>query len=128
MARVLENLSKGQLIEFGRVFRDAAEAIVPYWEGPLVDGIQFSEDDTEDLCHWIVGQGLETWQRAISERDLQFLAREAWQSRRTSTGRSTGWDDDLDPDSFLGSRSILGMASAVFEARFGESLFDALGD
>jgi hypothetical protein len=59
----LVNAPKEQLEEFANVYELAAQSLCDYWDGPLVDNLQYSEDDTEDLCNWVVSQGRELWQR-----------------------------------------------------------------
>lgn len=59
----LVNAPKEQLEQFAAAYEFAAQSLCGYWDGPLVDGIQYSEDDIEDLCNWIVSQGRELWQK-----------------------------------------------------------------
>ena len=60
----LVNAPKKRLEQFASAYELAAHSLRDYWDGPLVDGIQYSEDDTEDLCNWIVAQGRELWQES----------------------------------------------------------------
>jgi hypothetical protein len=49
LVALLEKMPRKRLVEFAYFFKEASMEICDYWEGPTVDGIEFSEDDTEDL-------------------------------------------------------------------------------
>jgi hypothetical protein len=58
LAAELEAMPRERLVDFAAAYRDAACAVCDYWDGPVVDGIEFSEDDSEDLANWVVSVGL----------------------------------------------------------------------
>ena len=74
LADWLESASREDVERFALTYEWAAQEIAEYWQGPLVDDVQYSEDDTEDLCNWIVSQGRKLWGQAVSEEiDLADL-------------------------------------------------------
>jgi hypothetical protein len=50
---------------FWALLDDASEQVCDYWRGPTVDGIAFSEDDTEDLCDRVVSRGAGFWRHCL---------------------------------------------------------------
>ena len=56
-----------EIVAFQAAYELAAEELADYWDGPEVGGVQYSEDDTEDLCHWIVAQGRTAWEAARTD-------------------------------------------------------------
>ncbi|WP_433217212.1 hypothetical protein ACQP00_09230 [Dactylosporangium sp. CS-047395] len=60
----LRSAPRDQVVAFQVAYEEAAGELADYWDGPLVDGVQYSEDDTEDLCLWIVAQGRDAWEDA----------------------------------------------------------------
>ncbi|MER7277572.1 hypothetical protein ABT369_24335 [Dactylosporangium sp. NPDC000244] len=80
----LWSASRDEIVAYQRAFEEAAEELADYWDGPVVDGVQYSEDDTEDLCLWIVGEGRESWDAARADFEgaiRRYLARDpddAW--------------------------------------------------
>lgn len=64
---------------------DASGDVRPKWEGPLVPDLGgcLSEDATEDLTDWIVGQGYDVWAKACGADDeaLVVLFEEASRER-----------------------------------------------
>ena len=76
LALLLEDLSRERLVQFAFHYQAAAQEVCDYWQGPVVDDISFSEDDTEDLCNWVVGQGRSMWEHALSlGSDLEPIVR-----------------------------------------------------
>jgi hypothetical protein len=79
----LESATEDEIVSYQLAYELAAEAIIGYWEGPSVEGVQFSEDDTEDMCRWVVSQGRQAWEDARSGRvrldvvALRYLTRDA---------------------------------------------------
>src|SRR5713226_10200850 len=72
----LETASKEQVEQFAHAFEIAAAAVCDFWDGPEVDGVVYSEDDTEDLCKWVVGQGRDLWKSVVDgDRTLANVAR-----------------------------------------------------
>lgn len=60
LSEKLQDLSQTQLEQWQQAYERAAEAIVPYWNGPDMGGEvgTLSEDGTEDFCNWIVSRGV----------------------------------------------------------------------
>ncbi|MFG2044596.1 DUF4240 domain-containing protein [Dactylosporangium sp. NPDC048998] len=63
----LRRASADEIVAYQLAYEQAAEEIADYWDGPVVDGVPYSEDDTEDLCKWVVAQGREAWVAACSD-------------------------------------------------------------
>nr|BFE62418.1 hypothetical protein GCM10020063_069440 [Dactylosporangium thailandense] len=75
----LREASEDEIVDYQGSFEAAAEELADYWDGPVVDGVQYSEDDTEDLCLWIVGEGRESWDAARVDFEgaiRRYLARD----------------------------------------------------
>jgi hypothetical protein len=65
------NATQKKVEEFLTAYELAAQTLCDYWDGPVVDGVQYSEDDTEDLCNWVVSQGRDLWQ-CVVEGDIDI--------------------------------------------------------
>lgn len=129
LAARLESMPREELETFALAYERAAEEIVGYWEGPVVDGVEYSEDDTEDLCKWIVSQGEALWLQAVSrQRDLVNLAHLHELARRGEGREYVRWDADLENRLYVGSRTPEGLAFRIYEARFGSSLHERLDE
>jgi len=125
LASFLENTSRQTLIEFATFYREASQEACEYWNGPIVDDIPFSEDDTEDLCNWVVSQGKSVWERAIaSRRSLEPIVR----LYRENDGKasSTSWTTHVDNAEYLGYQAPEHIAFAIFRTRFADDLTDVL--
>ena len=123
LADRLEALSREQVIEYAVTYRKAAERLCDYWAGPVVDGVDFSEDDTEDLCHWIVSQGPDLYAQALSlHGKLEPLARRYWASEQGQDPEYPAWTTAVLNPAYRGYQSPGLIPHAVFEARFGSSL------
>jgi hypothetical protein len=128
LAQVLEAMSRDQLVEFARLYRDAAQAVCPYWHGPTVDDIRFSEDDTEDLCNWIVSQGKRIWLEAVAaSKTLEPFVRRYWAAEAGTRGAGA-WNEDVSNEAYRGYQSPAYIAYGVFAARFDEDLYEILQD
>jgi hypothetical protein len=126
LARELEQLPREQLVEFARLYGEASAEVCDYWAGPTVDGIAFSEDDTEDLCDWVVSRGEAYWRRIIAlGGELEPAVREYW---REQAGPSDlrSWTSEVDHPLYRGYQSPGAIAFAVFRIRFNEDLRDIL--
>lgn len=129
LERWLLAASREEVEMFAIAYDIAAESVADYWEGPDVDGVQFSEDDTEDLCKWVVSQGQIFWESAISgERSLVDLARLYWQSERGEIPELPKWTTEVTNPQNQGYQAPEYIAYAVYEWRFGESLDDRLDE
>jgi len=105
----LEAMSQDKLVAFARHYRDAAEAVCNYWDGPVIDGEGLSEDGTEDLCNWIVSQGQAMWRQAIAAGPTRL---EPFVRKYEAQGPA--------------HYSPFGIACAVYERRFNGNLFEAM--
>jgi hypothetical protein len=115
----LEAMAREHLVAFARAYRDAAEAVCDYWDGP--EG--FSEDDTEDLCNWIVGQGQVVWRRAIEAGPgaLESLVR-AFEAAEANPDSPGSWKTSVPRDEYRGWQSPSGIAYPIFARRFNADL------
>jgi len=122
----LEAATREQIIEFQRSYVDAAQEICDYWDGPIVDGIGFSEDNTEDLCEWIVSQGHVLWRKAIEAPDLEYFVRIYWAAERKADSEWPAWDISVTNPIYRGYQSPGTVSHAVFQHRFSEDLHEYL--
>jgi hypothetical protein len=118
----LEAAKREQIVAFQRSYEAAAEAVCDYWNGPIVDGIGFSEDDTKDLCHWIVSQGSALWLQAISATDLTPFVRLYWAAEYKGAADWPKWNSLALSPVYHGFQAPGSVAYRVFEARFSEAL------
>ena len=127
LALLLEGLPRERLIQFAQLYRAAAEEVCDYSRGPVVDDIQFSEDDTEDLCNWVVGQGQSMWQRALSlGADLEPIVRLYWATEAKHGRSPLAWTLEVDNTAYHGYQAPEYIAHGVFAERFGEDLNEIL--
>ncbi len=127
LARKLEQLPRDQLIAYAAIYKKAAQTLCNYWEGPVVDGMGFSEDDTEDLCCWIVAQGRRFYTEALRLRGhLEPLVRQYGASERGESSEHPPWFLDVANPGYSGYMSPSALPHAVFETRFGSDLLDEL--
>ena len=119
----LEARPKEDLVAFARAFEEAAEEVCDYWDGPVVDDVPFSEDGTEDLCKWVVSQGRELWQQAVSKTiPLDDLVRLYWASGDSRDVAHPRWETTVNKAAYDGWRSPAAIVYAIFATRFGEDL------
>jgi hypothetical protein len=120
-------MPRDELEEFALAYELAAEEITGYWDGPV--GLGYSEDDTEDLCKWIVSQGEALWLQAVSrERDLMDLAHLHELAQRGEGNEYKRWDVDLEHQRYYGWLSPSGLAGIIYETRFGSCLLERLDE
>jgi hypothetical protein len=125
----LLSASREEIEQFAMAYEIAAESVGEYWAGPDVDGVQFSEDDTEDLCKWVVSQGQTFWESAISgEPSLVELARLYWRAEDGEIPELPNWTTEVANPQHEGYQSPEYIAYGVYESRFGESLSDKLSE
>lgn len=75
-AAAVAELEEDALIErYADVFT-ARQRVRVKWAGPFIDAAigHLSEDSTEDLCDWIVGQGSAIWAAACGAADATLVA------------------------------------------------------
>lgn len=116
----LERLPRDRLLAYARSYDDAMMQVCEPWNGPEVDGIQFSEDDTEDFTVWVVSQGRAYWKQAVASEDLTEFVRQYWAQRATS------WDLAVENQAYEGFQSCRALATAIFELVHGGDLADEL--
>ncbi|MET7393043.1 hypothetical protein ABZS66_06040 [Dactylosporangium sp. NPDC005572] len=102
----LREAPEDEIVAFQLTYELAAEALTDYWDGPVVDGVRYSEDDTEDLCMWIVAQGREFWTAARADFGGAV-------NRYTARDGGDPWTPGAP-------------AYAVYFERFGRSLYERL--
>jgi len=102
--------------QFGYHYDTAALELADYWDGIRVGDTTFSEDDMEDLCHWIVSQGRAYWQSVIDgDRTLVDAA-------ETYRFQANHWNPAVADPAHHGYQSPSGIAHGVYWSRFGELL------
>ncbi|WP_194923311.1 hypothetical protein [Catenulispora pinisilvae] len=102
-----------EIVEYQLAFELAAEELADYSDGPCVDAFVFSEDDTEDLCLWIVAQGRQAWQSVRAGRESLAQAARRYLARRL----------DAESETWTAAGTS---AYSIFHDRFGESLSDRM--
>jgi hypothetical protein len=113
---------KQTVVQFGYAYDEAARDLVDYSAGVRVDGIVWSEDGTEDVCHWVVGQGRAYYYSVASgEVPLELAAR----AYADGTDRWLTTVTDPEHRGFAAPGSI---ANGVYRSRFGEELDDAIDE
>lgn len=125
LATRLERLPRERLIAYADTYVEAMFAVCEPWDGPLVSGVQFSEDDTEDFTEWVVSQGQVYWERACKAERLDLFVREHIANRRAGPRR---WNPEVGNPDYRGWQSCKGIAFAVFQAMHGADLHDFLGE
>ena len=127
LAEWLEAAPKEAVIRFAFLYELAAEEVADFSSGPDVDGVQYSEDDTEDLCNWVVSQGSGLWRKAITrEIDLASLARLNEDSRRNESAEYQTWVVDVSDSAYDGYLAPHCLAHPIYRKRFGLSLLEEL--
>lgn len=117
----LVEATKEELRRFGSEYRFASESLCDYWDGPVVFGIQYSEDDTEDVCNWIVSQGRELWHRIINgeiafTNVAEMLARQEFARFPIAV---TDWTMEVADPRHCGYQAPSAIAAGVYFTRFG---------
>jgi hypothetical protein len=121
----LEALSQTEIAQWQQAYELAAEAIVPYWDGPDMGGEVgvLSEDGTEDLCKWIVSQGRGLWQQATAPNaDLKSLVRLYWRANQGMVPEYPPWSKTVENPEYRGYQDPSCIAYPIYRARFGAEL------
>lgn len=113
---------KATVEQFALHYDIAAPELADYSCGIEVDGMGWSEDDMEDLCRWIVGQGRAYWQSVI-DGDRTLLA-----AARTFLDDANHWNSEVSDPAHRGYQSPGGIARGVYWSQFGEMMDDVIGD
>ncbi|MGW4382257.1 hypothetical protein [Kitasatospora sp. NPDC004531] len=109
--------------EFALAYETAAGALADTVEGVRVDGDDWSEDSTEDLCDWVVGQGRELWTAvAAGELPLEQAAQLYLGRAVPHPGSVTEWDAEVADPGHRGYQSPRHLAHGVYRTRFAEDL------
>ena len=121
--------SKEQIEDFALAYELAAGQVAQYYDGPEVDGEQYSEDNTEDLCKWIVSQGEELWQKAVSkEIDLVDLAHLYQSARFGAFPEYPVWTPDIEDKTYHWYSSPESLAWGIYEMRYGADLYEVISN
>jgi hypothetical protein len=127
LAAKLEVLPREELVAYAATYERAVQSLCDAWAGPEVDGIQFSEDDTEDLCRWVVSEGQELYVQAVAlQGRLASIVPRYWASERGDDREHPSWSVQLENEAYRGHQSPRDIVYAIYEARFGASLHDDL--
>ncbi|MFI5911350.1 hypothetical protein [Dactylosporangium sp. NPDC051541] len=114
---------KDVVVAYGQAYVVAAADLVEgyFADGVLVDAEVWSEDSTEDLCTWIVGQGRELWAR-VASGDLPLS--DAAQIYLGRVPGSVPWAPDASGASIV--KSPWRIEGTVYWNRFDEELLTVL--
>ena len=125
LADWLESATQQEIEDYAVSFRNAAEDITNYWDGP--EG--YSEDSTEDLCTWTVSQGEVLWRKAVTrEISLEELVRIYEQVETGQESRYSNWIREETLNAYMGYLSPTGLPMIIYEQRFGADLYDRLDE
>ncbi|MFF7454487.1 hypothetical protein [Kitasatospora sp. NPDC008115] len=112
---------------FALAYESAADSLADFAEGVSVDGDVWSEDSTEDLCLWVVGQGRGLW-GAVIAGDLGLEAAAQLYLGRAAPDQVAPWDGEVSNPEHRGYQSPGAIAHGVHRSRFGEDLHERLAD
>ncbi|MFI8437270.1 hypothetical protein ACIGJO_26720 [Streptomyces sp. NPDC079020] len=120
----------GQILEgFALAYLDAAESLIDFSQGVHVDGAVWSEDSTEDLCMWVVGQGHRFWYSVVTGEWELAEAAQAYLGRPSPLGGEvTQWDQEVSVPEHRGYQSPDAIVYGVFRTRFAEDLSERVSD
>ncbi|MED7950928.1 hypothetical protein [Streptomyces sp. BE303] len=123
----LESPSREVLEAFALAYESAAESLADFSEGLSVDGDVWSEDSTEDLCLWVVGQGHGLWSSVVAgELRLEEVA-QMYLGRAPLLPEGTEpWDEDVSAPEHRGYQSPGAIVHGVYRTRFAEELHERL--
>ncbi|MFE2109445.1 hypothetical protein ACFXAF_26790 [Kitasatospora sp. NPDC059463] len=117
------------LEEFALAYECAAGALADFSEGVRVDGDAWSEDGTEDLCLWVVGQGRGLWRSVLAgDPGLEDVAQLYLGRVAAGPGQAVRWDTEVSDPRHRGYQSPGAIAHGVYRSRFGEDLHERLAD
>ncbi|MFB7256974.1 hypothetical protein [Streptomyces nojiriensis] len=123
----LEAQPRDVLEEYALAYLEAAEALIDFSEGVTVDGAGWSEDSTEDLCMWVVGQGRAFWRSTVEGAWELPDAAQAYLGRSSPlVGEVTPWDEQVRRPEHTGYRSPGTLVHGVYRRRFGQDLDERL--
>ncbi|MGW2183793.1 hypothetical protein ACWCXX_38535 [Streptomyces sp. NPDC001732] len=117
------------LEDFALAYLDAAETLVDFSEGVSVDGDIWSEDSTEDLCMWVVGQGRGLWQLVTAGKlSLEEVAQAYLGRTPLLPAGAAPWDGVVTGPGHRGYQSPEAIVYGVYRTRFAEELSERLPD
>ncbi|MFB8234955.1 hypothetical protein ACFC58_00165 [Kitasatospora purpeofusca] len=123
----LEAQPREVLEAFALAYESAAESLADFSEGVSVDGDVWSEDSTEDLCLWVVGQGHALWNSVVAgELGLDEVARMYLGRAPLLPEGATPWDAEVSNPEHRGYQSPGSIVHGVYRTRFAEELHDRL--
>ncbi|MEV7560257.1 hypothetical protein [Streptomyces sp. NPDC089795] len=123
----LEAQPRDVLETYAVAYLEAAESLIDFSEGVTVDGEVWSEDSTEDLCVWVVGQGRAFWRSTIEGSwDLSDAAQAYLRRPSSVMGEVTWWDGQVRRPEHTGYASPATLVHGVYRTRFGQDLYERL--
>ncbi|MER6499294.1 hypothetical protein ABT218_07855 [Streptomyces sp. NPDC001455] len=125
----LESQPREILEGFASAYLDAAESLIDFSEGVTVDGGVWSEDSTEDLCMWVVGQGRGFWDSVVTGEWELAEAAQAYLGRASPlSGEVTQWDQEVSAPEHRGYQSPDALVHGVYRTRFAQDLYGWLSE
>ncbi|MFE2935574.1 hypothetical protein [Streptomyces sp. NPDC059278] len=113
---------------FALAYESAADSLADFSEGMSVEGDVWSEDSTEDLCMWVVGQGSGLWSSVIAgEVQLEEAAQMYLGRTRLLPDSVVPWDEEVSDPEHRGYQSPWTIVHGVYRTRFAEELHERLG-
>ncbi|MDY0816636.1 hypothetical protein [Kitasatospora purpeofusca] len=123
----LESQPRDVLEAFALAYESAAESLADFSEGVSVDGDVWSEDGTEDLCRWVVGQGYGLWSPVVAgDLPLEEVARMYLGRAPLLPEGGTPWDGEVSDPAHRGYQSPGAIVQGVYRTRFAEDLHERL--
>ncbi|MEU9763896.1 hypothetical protein [Streptomyces sp. NPDC047985] len=125
----LESQSRENLEAFALAYLDAADSLIDFSEGVNVDGEVWSEDSTQDLCMWVVGQGRGFWSSVVTGEWELAEAAQAYLGRPSPLSKEVAqWDQEVSAPEHRGYQSPDTLAYGVYRARFAQDLHERLSE
>jgi hypothetical protein len=119
----LEAQPRQTVVEFAAVYTDATEALGDYSDGVEAHGQVWSEDSTEDLYSWIVGQGHDFWAAVIAGEHAMADVVDMYLGRPSPLGAPpVQWTDEVTNPAHTGYQAPWCIAHGVYYRRFGEEI------
>ncbi|MFF7589287.1 hypothetical protein ACFZCK_17545 [Kitasatospora purpeofusca] len=124
----MESQPREVLEAFALAYGSAAESLADFSDGVSVDGDVWSEDSTEDLCMWVVGQGRGLWSSVVAgdlrleEAAPMYLGRAPLLPEGAAP-----WDGEVSDPEHRGYQSPGAIVHGVYRTRFAEDLHERLG-
>lgn len=127
LASWLESQPREVLEAYALAYGAAMCSLADFSQGVRVDGVVWSEDDTEDLCAWVVGQGRGFWHPTVAgQRDLAEVAQAYLGRVSPFSAEVTPWDTGVSNPEHRGYQSPGAIVQGVYRTCFAQSLHDRL--